>query len=77
MKQEDYKKILQTMSNANLRVWMISGFRFWDLNNDGVICSKDIFAMYNKFDEIEEKYRKDYNIYFEKQKGYKIIVRLR
>lgn len=40
------------MVSANMRIWMISAFKFWDLNNDGVICSKDIFAMYTKLDQM-------------------------
>lgn len=58
MKMEDFKAAVQTLINANNRMWAVAAFRFWDLNNNGSICSNDIFALYQKIDEAEENLNK-------------------
>lgn len=55
MKQEDYRRLVEVLAVSSARVWAIMGFRFWDVGLDGTICSKDIFKMYQKLDEIEYK----------------------
>jgi Ca2+-binding EF-hand superfamily protein len=42
---------MENMVNANSRAWAFSSFRWWDRNQDGNICSKDIFAVYQLLDQ--------------------------
>jgi Ca2+-binding EF-hand superfamily protein len=43
--------LVEPIVTSSFRVWALSSFRFWDINQDGIICSKDIFAMYQAFDK--------------------------
>lgn len=61
--------------NCSSRVWAIVSFRFWDQNQDGVICSKDIFAAYRILDEAMAKIKEMPS--YELTKGYKIILSLK
>lgn len=52
MKIEEYKKSMETLVSANSRAWAFAAFRWWDRNQDGNICSKDIFAVYQLLDQM-------------------------
>lgn len=60
--------------NCSPRVWAIVSFRFWDMNQDGVICSKDIFAAYQLLDEALTKIKEVPS--YELTRGYKIVLAL-
>lgn len=50
MKTNDYKRVMDVMATAGDRVWGICAFRFWDADQNGMICSNDIFQTYRYLD---------------------------
>ena len=52
IKIEEYKKVMENLVIANSRAWAFAIFRWWDRNQDGYICSKDIFAVYQLLDQM-------------------------
>ena len=50
IKLDNYHRMVEFMTVAGPRVWSVLAFRFWDVNLDGSICSKDIFKMYQQLD---------------------------
>lgn len=50
MKIEDYKEIMEIIVTVGPRVWAVCAFRFWDVDQNGVICSSDIFKIFKELD---------------------------
>lgn len=57
MKMEDYKQVMETLVVANPRIWAVASFRFWDIDQDGIISIHDLFTTYKLLDDIESKMR--------------------
>jgi hypothetical protein len=55
MKMEDYKRSMETLLTVNARVWAVACFRFWDIDQDGLISINDLFTGYKLLDELECK----------------------
>ncbi len=53
MKTNDYKRVMDVLTTAGDRVWAIIAFRFWDADQNGMICSNDIFQIYRCLDQIK------------------------
>jgi len=54
---EDYKQVMETLVVANPRIWAVASFRFWDIDQDGIISIHDLFTTYKLLDDIESKMR--------------------
>jgi Ca2+-binding EF-hand superfamily protein len=53
MKSEEYKQLMDILITASPRVWSVFAFRYWDSDQNGLICSNDIFRKYKELDEME------------------------
>jgi|JI9StandDraft_1071089.scaffolds.fasta_scaffold1742533_1 Ca2+-binding EF-hand superfamily protein len=53
MKIEDYKRCMEIMVTAGPRVWAVCAFRFWDVDQNGLICTNDIFKIFKDLDQLE------------------------
>ena len=51
MTVEDYKAAVEKLATAGPRLWSVLAFRFWDVDQNGLIDSNDIFEMYKKLDQ--------------------------
>ena len=50
MKIEDYKHLMEVIVTAGPRVWAVCAFRFWDNDQNSMICSSDIFRIFKELD---------------------------
>ena len=57
MKIENYKKMMEVITTAGPRVWAVCAFRFWDVDQNGLICSSDIFNIFKELDQLKTQLR--------------------
>ena len=60
MKIEDYKQVMEIIAMASPRVWAVCAFRFWDTDNNSLICSSDIFRIFKDLDSLKTEIKQTY-----------------
>jgi len=53
LKAEDYKEMMESVTTAGPRVWAVCAFRFWDVDQNGLICSSDLFKIFKELDQLK------------------------